>query len=44
MIWIEGPDDDTTDDIIGGQFKVDMKVNIIGDSDGTPIDFENANP
>ena len=44
VIWIEGPDDDTTDDIIGGQFKIDMKVNIIGDSDGTPIDFENANP
>lgn len=41
VIWIEGNDDDTTDDIIGGQFKVDMKVNIIGDESGTPIDFEN---
>ncbi|MBP5349672.1 MAG: hypothetical protein J6Z13_04920 [Clostridia bacterium] len=40
VIWIEGNDDDTTDDIIGGQFKVDMKVNIIGDAEGTPIDFE----
>ena len=41
VIWIEGPDDDTTDDIIGGQFKVDMKINIIGDEEGTPIEFEN---
>lgn len=38
VIWIEGNDDDTTDDIIGGQFKVDMKVNIIGDESGTPIE------
>ena len=41
VMWIEGNDDDTTDDIIGGQFKVDMKVNIIGDEAGTPIEFEN---
>ena len=41
VIWIEGNDDDTTDDIIGGQFKVDMKINIIGDEEGTPIEFEN---
>ena len=40
VIWIEGNDDDTTDDIIGGQFKVDMKINIIGDEEGAPIDFE----
>ena len=38
-IWIEGNDFDTTDDIIGGQFKVDMKINIIGDEAGDPIDF-----
>ena len=31
VMWIEGNDDDTTDDIIGGQFKVDMSVNIIPD-------------
>lgn len=41
VIWLEGNDDDTTDDIIGGQFKIDMKINIIGDEEGTPIDFEN---
>ena len=41
VIWIEGPDPDTTDDIIGGQFKVDMKVNIVGDEKGEPIDFDN---
>ena len=39
VIWIEGNDFDTTDDIIGGQFKVDMKINIIGDEAGDPIDF-----
>ena len=38
VIWIEGNDFDTTDDIIGGQFKVDMKINIIGDEAGDPID------
>ena len=42
VIWIEGPDDDTTDDIIGGQFKVDMKINIIGDEEGAPIEFEDS--
>ena len=40
VIWIEGNDEDTTDDIIGGQFKVDMKINITGDENGTPIEFE----
>lgn len=40
VIWIEGNDDDTTDDIIGGQFKVDMKINIVGDEEGAPIDLE----
>lgn len=39
VIWIEGNDPDTTDDIIGGQFKVDMKINIIGDESGNEIDF-----
>ena len=41
VMGIEGNDDDTTDDIIGGQFKVDMKINIIGDEEGAPIEFEN---
>ena len=41
VVWIEGNDPDTTDDIIGGQFKIDMKINIIGDEKGDPIDFEN---
>ena len=39
VIWVEGNDPDTTDDIIGGQFKVDMKINIIGDESGNEIDF-----
>ena len=28
VIWLEGPDPDCLDDIIGGQFKVDMKFNV----------------
>ena len=40
VIWLEGPDPDTTDDIFGGQFKVDMKINIVGDESGDPIEFE----
>ena len=40
VIWIEGNDPDTTDDIIGGQFKVDMKINIIGDESGNEIEFD----
>ena len=40
VIWIEGNDPDTTDDIIGGQFKVDMKINITGDEEGNALEFE----
>lgn len=31
VIWIEGDDPDTTDDVIGGQFKIDMKLSIVGE-------------
>ena len=41
VIWIETNDADTTDAVIDGQFKVDMKINVIGDEEGTPIEFEN---
>ena len=30
VMWLEGPDPECTDDIIGGEFKIDMKFNIIG--------------
>ncbi|MBQ0099740.1 MAG: hypothetical protein KBS91_04265 [Firmicutes bacterium] len=30
VIWLEGPDDQCLDNIIGGQFKIDMKFNILG--------------
>ncbi len=29
VIWIEGDDPDCTDDLIGGTFKIDMKISII---------------
>ena len=29
MIWIEGNDPDCTDDILGGEFKVDMVMNVV---------------
>lgn len=30
VIWLEGEDPDCTDDVLGGQFKVDMKLEIVG--------------
>ncbi|MBP5209533.1 MAG: hypothetical protein J6125_01600 [Clostridia bacterium] len=30
VIWLEGEDPDCVDTILGGQFKVDMQINIIG--------------
>ena len=33
VIWLEGPDPDCTDDILGGEFKVDMKFNVTSVSD-----------
>lgn len=30
VIWLEGPDPDCLDDIIGGEFKVDMKFQVLG--------------
>ena len=30
VIWLEGNDPDCTDDVLGGQFKVDMLFEIIG--------------
>lgn len=38
VIWIEGDDPDCTDDLIGGTFKIDMKISIIAvDQDGDGI-------
>lgn len=31
VIWIEGDDPDCTDDLLGGQFKVDMIMNIVSE-------------
>ncbi len=28
VIWLEGPDPDCTDEIIGGEFKIDMKLSV----------------
>lgn len=33
VIWLEGNDPDCTDDLIGGQIKVDMKMTIVGETD-----------
>ncbi len=38
VIWLEGDDPDATDDVLGGQFKVDMSMNIHGvDENGETI-------
>ena len=38
VIWIEGDDIDCTDDLIGGTFKIDMKISIVAvDEDGDGI-------
>ena len=34
VIWLEGPDPDCVDKIIGGQFKIDMAMTVIGSEDG----------
>lgn len=34
VIWLEGNDPDCTDDILGGQFKLDMIMDIAGDAEG----------
>ena len=39
VVWIEGDDKDTTDDLIGGQFKIDMKIKIARDEAGNPIEY-----
>ena len=30
VIWLEGPDPDCVDKIIGGQFKIDMAMTVVG--------------
>ena len=30
VIWLEGNDPDCTDDVLGGQFKLDMIMEIVG--------------
>ena len=34
VIWIEGNDPDCTDDVLGGEFKVDMLIDVLGGTDG----------
>ena len=29
IVWLEGNDPDCTDDIIGGEFKIDMEMEIL---------------
>jgi len=42
VIWIEGNDPDTTDDLIGGQFKVDMTIDVVeAVEEGSSIDSDN---
>lgn len=36
VIWIEGNDPDCTDDCLGGEFKVDMIMDVLGGNDGNP--------
>ena len=31
VIWIEGNDPDCTDDVLGGEFKVDMEMTVVGE-------------
>ncbi len=33
VIWLEGNDPECTDDIIGGQFKIDMKFNVLSSAE-----------
>lgn len=33
VIWLEGDDSDCVDDILGGQLKIDMVMEILGGSD-----------
>ena len=33
VIWLEGDDPDCVDDILGGQLKIDMVMEILGGSD-----------
>ncbi|MBR4768786.1 MAG: hypothetical protein IK088_07400 [Lachnospiraceae bacterium] len=35
VIWLEGPDPDCVDKIIGGQFKIDMTMTVMGDETET---------
>ena len=31
VLWLEGDDPDCTDDILGGEFKVDMVMNVVAE-------------
>lgn len=33
VIWLEGEDPDCTDDVLGGQFKVDMNIEVLGEGE-----------
>lgn len=47
VIWIEGPDPDCTDAVIGGEFKIDMSISIVAvdnDGDGTVDETFAAQP
>ena len=42
VIWIEGNDPDCTDDVIGGEFKVDMVFSAVADDDLERVSDEAA--
>ena len=33
VVWLEGNDPDCTDDVLGGELKFDMEINIVGASE-----------
>ena len=37
VIWLEGPDPECLDNIIGGKFKVDMAMEVVLDEDSNKI-------
>ncbi len=42
VIWLEGDDPECKDDIIGGQFKIDMSMSIIADQTGKETESQSA--
>lgn len=42
VVWLEGNDADCVDDIIGGEFKIDMELNILGGEELETMNLEAA--